>query len=344
MVTAETVAHGQWFRPGNLIRLYSADEWEEFIEEWVDSLEDEYAEVQRLGGAGDMGRDVVAYVDEEGTTWDNYQCKHYGNRLMPTDVWAELGKLMHFTFVGEYTYPRRYFFVAPQGAGTTLSNYLRRPSQLRTALFDNWDRYCKDCITSTAAIELTPELRAHIDGADFSIFKAPPPREIIEQHAKTKAHITRFGGGLPPRGTAPLPPVTPAPTEAVYVRCLLDAYGDHLGSSIADVAALVSHIELHEHLHESRVDFYSAEALRTFTRDTLPDERPFEDLKEEIRVGIMDEIRRRHPDGYERVLCATRTARSLAITSNALVTRVTARDRGGICHQLANDNKVRWVR
>lgn len=89
------------------------------------------------------------------------------------------------------------------------------------------------------------------------------------------------------------------------------------------------------------MDFYSAEALRTFPRDTLPDDRPFNELQEEIRVGIMDEVRRRHPDGYERVLCATRAARALPIASNALVTRITARDRGGICHQLANADKVR---
>ena len=344
VVTAHTVAHGQWYHPAKLIQLFSAGEWEEFIEEWVASLEGDYAQVERHGGAGDQGRDVVGYVNDDGSVWDNYQCKHYGNRLTPTDVWSELGKLLHYTFIGDYTYPRRYYFVAPQGAGTTLSNYLRRPEQLRSELLDKWDRYCKDHITSTAAVELTAELRAHIERADFSIFKAPTPREIIEQHAKTKDHIPRFGGGLPARDAAPAPPPSVAAEEAVYVRHLLDAYADHLGRDVVDVDALTPEVELNDHLHESRVDFYSAEALRTFTRDTLPDERPFEDLQEEIRVGIMDQVRRRHPNGYERVLCATSAARSLPITSNALVTQVTARDRGGICHQLANADKVRWVR
>jgi hypothetical protein len=327
-----------------LIRLFSPAEWEEFIEEWVASLEGEYTQVERLGGAGDQGRDVVGYVNEDGSIWDNYQCKHYHKPLVPTDVWLEIGKLMYYTFVGDYAYPRRYHFVAPQGAGTKLSNCLRRPEQLRRGLIDGWDQECKHRITASKAVELTPQLRAHIEHADFTIFKASTSREIIEQHAKTRHHIPRFGGGLPARGAVPPPPSSHAVDEAVYVRQLLDAYADHLGKEVVDVAALAPEVELNEHLHESRVDFYSAEALRTFTRDSLPDERPFEDLQEEIRVGIMDQVRRRHPDGYERVLSATNAARLLPITSNALVTRVTARDRGGICHQLANVNKVRWVR
>jgi hypothetical protein len=39
-----------------------------------------------------------------------------------------------------------------------------------------------------------------------------------------------------------------------------------------------------------------------------------------------------------------KTARSLQLTTNPLTKRIHTRDRGGICHQLANDRKVRWVK
>jgi hypothetical protein len=39
-----------------------------------------------------------------------------------------------------------------------------------------------------------------------------------------------------------------------------------------------------------------------------------------------------------------RAARTLQITAHALVSRLRVRDRGGICHQLANDDKVRWIK
>jgi hypothetical protein len=39
------------------------DEWEEFILEWVDALRlnQQYSEVHRCGGKGDMGRDIIGF-------------------------------------------------------------------------------------------------------------------------------------------------------------------------------------------------------------------------------------------------------------------------------------------
>ena len=62
----------------------SSGEWEDFVLEWAHSLKAKYAAVQRCGGAGDMGRDVVAYeVNGQVDPWDNYQCKHYDHALHP---------------------------------------------------------------------------------------------------------------------------------------------------------------------------------------------------------------------------------------------------------------------
>jgi hypothetical protein len=101
--------------------------------------------------------------------------------------------------------------------------------------------------------------------------------------------------------------------------------------------------DLREHFHDARVEFYSAEGLRTFSRDTLP-QGEFEKLQDEVHSGIKDDVRGAHADGYQRVLAVVRTARALQLTSNPLTTRIHTRDRGGICHQLANDGKVRWVK
>jgi len=83
--------------------------------------------------------------------------------------------------------------------------------------------------------------------------------------------------------------------------------------------------------------------LRTFSRDTLP-QGEFEKLQDEVHSGIKDEERGCHADGYCRVLAVVKTGRALQLTSNPLTTRIHTRDRGGICHQLANDGKVRWVK
>lgn len=341
--SADFVAAGLPIPPIERIRIFSAGQWEDFVLEWADSLRDQYGTVERCGGAGDMGRDIIAFDKASPAIWDNFQCKHYKAGLTPGDIWVELGKLVFYTYTKEYTYPRKYVFVAPQGAGTKLSNLLRKPDKLKAQLIDNWDKNCKEGITSKAVVELDAALRTYLDALDFSIFEAVPPLRIIDQHAKTRWYATRFGGGLPARPKVAAPPVTVAAHEVTYVRSLLDAYGDHLKCTVPTVADLGAHDDVREHFNDARLEFYSAEALRAFSRDTLPP-GAFEELQDELHGGIKDEMRGVHPDGYRRVLSVVKTAKLLPITDHELKERLSIHDRGGICHQLANDGKVRWVK
>ena len=341
---ADGVALGLPVPPVDRVRLFSPDQWECFVQEWVDSLRDEYELVERCGGAGDMGRDVIATVKDGNGAWDNYQCKHYQKALAPSDVWVELGKLAYYTLKGEYSYPRSYFFVAPQGVGPKLSNLLKKPDELRDGLLANWDKECRAEITKTEVVDCDAAMKAHIASLDFSIFKTKPLLRIIEGHAKTCWYVARFGGGLPPRPEPTPPPGDPTDNEAVFVGELRRAYADHLKQDLKDLdAGLASREDLREHFHDARVEFYSAEGLRTFSRDTLP-QGEFEKLQDEVHSGVKDDVRGVHADGYQRVLAVVKTARAMQLTSNPLTTRIHTRDRGGICHQLANDGKARWVK
>lgn len=342
-VSADVVVAGLPIPPIERIRIFSDRQWEEFVLEWADSLRDTYGRVERCGGAGDMGRDVLAFDKTDNSVWDNYQCKHYKDPLTPGAIWVELGKLVYYTRRNEYTYPRRYVFVAPQGAGTKLSNLLRKPDKLKVQLFENWNTYCRTSVTSTEVVDLDASLRLYIDSLDFSIFEAIPPLQLIDQHARTRWYAARFGGGLPARPAMESPPVALADHEVNYVRELLDAYGDHLKCRIGTVEDLESHGDIHEHFNDSRLEFYSAEALRVFSRDTLPP-GAFEHLQDEVHSGIKDEFRGVHADGYRRVMAVVKTAKLLPITDHALKGRLSILDRGGICHQLANDKKVGWTK
>ena len=290
-----------------------------------------------------MGRDIIAFDKTNPEIWDNFQCKHYKTGLTPGDIWVELGKLVYYTYTKEYTYPRKYAFVAPQGAGTKLSNLLRKGDSLKAQLIDNWDKHCKTGITATTEVILDSDLRTYINSLNFSIFEALPPLRIIAQHAKTRWHVTRFGGGLPSRPKVEPPPAAVAEHEVTYVRSLLDAYGDHLKCTVSAVPELDAHVDIREHFNDARLEFYSAEALRMFSRDSLPP-GAFEELQHELHGGIKDEMRGEHSDGFRRVLAVVKTAKLLPITDHALKERLSVIDKGGICHQLANDGKVRWVR
>ncbi len=343
-LTGDVVASGLPVHPEDRVKLFSADQWEQFVHEWVDSLRGEYDLVERCGCAGDMGRDVIATIKDGNGAWDNYQCKHYKESLKPSDIWIELGKLAYYTLKGEYTYPSRYYFIAPQGAGTKLSNLLKKPEDLRAGLFTNWDNECRKKITKAEIVECDAAMTAHIASLDFSIFQATPVLRIIDAHAKTCWYAARFGGGLPHRPEPLAPPAVPADNETVFVGELRRAYADHLKQEVKDVdAGLAGREDLREHFNDARVEFYSAEGLRTFSRDTLPPGE-FEKLQDEVHSGIKDDLRGQYADGYCRVVAVVKTARTLPLTSHALISRIHNRDRGGICHQLANDEKVCWVK
>ena len=341
-VDASAVMAGKPIPAIERIRLFSSTEWEDFILEWADSLRKDYDRVDRCGGSGDMGRDIVAAVPEDDGTWDNYQCKHYDHPLWPSDVWVEFGKLMFFSFSGAYTYPRSYYFVAPQGAGTKLSNLLRSADALRSGVVANWDSYCRRGISTTRGVGLEGDLKEYVAAADFSIFESLPPLRVIEQHAKTRWHVVRFGGGLPGRPEPVAPPENLDAIEARYVRQLLDAYGDYLGRHVSEPRDLAPERPLSVHFEYSRLEFYSAESLRAFSRDTLPPGK-FEELLDEVQSGILDEVRAPHPDGYRRLVEVVKLARCLQITAHPLSRSLRVRDRGGMCHQLANEDRVRWV-
>jgi hypothetical protein len=341
-VSSDVVSVGKLTPAIDLLKIFSPTQWEEFVLEWADSLRPIYDRVDKCSGAGDMGRDVIAVALAAPSTWDNFQCKHYDHPLAPSDIWIELAKLAFHTLQGEYTLPRVYHFVAPQGAGPKLSNLLKKPAKLREGLLAHWDSHCRSKIAAHP-VELDAGMTAHIAAMDFSIFETVPPLRLLDGHAKTRWHIARFGGGLPERPAIPKPPDNPAPHETVFVRELLAAYGDHLKLPTASIAEVAS-TDLRAHFGEARLEFYSAESLRTFSRDTLPP-GAYERLQDDVESGIGDELRDdRHSDAYRRVVAVVKTARQLPLDSHAVRGRMSTRDRGGICHQLVNDGKFRWLK
>jgi hypothetical protein len=342
--TIDSVVGGLLIAPIDRLRYFSPIDWENFVLEWAHSLQDQYSRVDRCGGAGDMGRDVIAIPDEcDPTRWSNFQCKHYDHPLAPSDIWLELGKLVYYTYKNEFTFPTKYYFVAPQGVSTKLSKLFAKPSELKAELIEKWNNKCRLAITTIQEVLLEGDLREYIETLDFSIISYIPPLQLLDQHRTTPWHVARFGGGLPPRPIISAPPEAPADFETVYLKKIFDAYSDARGVLVRCFDDIKNDLCLAEHYKDSRIEFYSAESLRSFSRDTLPD-GVFEALQDEIYSGIKDIIRGKHESGYRRLLAVIQTARTLQLISNALLPRMHNRDRGGICHQLANDRtEVKWV-
>jgi hypothetical protein len=71
------------------------------------------------------------------------------------------------------------------------------------------------------------------------------------------------------------------------VQQLLSAYGDNLNRPVTTHAGLET--RLARHFVRARESFYCAEALRNFSRDTLPD-GAFENLQKQIYDGVIDTV------------------------------------------------------
>ena len=210
-------------------------------------------------------------------------------------------------------------------------------------MIENWEQTCENRVISTP-IKLTPKFLAFINEFDFGIFKYKPPLDLLDEHRQTKHHAIRFGGGLVKRRPAP-----PAPdkdiraSESRYVGQLFDAYTDHLGNLVEFIEDLRKHPSLKQHFDRQREHFYSAESLKEFERDQLPNTESFDNLKEEVYQGIIDTVNDSYVDGYERIKATIKVAFSCQITSYPLTSVLTLQDRGGICHHLANENRITWV-
>lgn len=349
--TAAQVSGGIPIPPVRVLQVMSAEDWECFTEEWLTYHKSKgtYHSIKRYSGPGDLGLDVVAFTSEGGFEkhWDSYQCKHYDHPLQPVDVLGEIGKVIYHSFKRIPPFnqtcrtPRRHVFVPPLGVGIKLGRLLKDSKRFKEDVRAKWESHCVPEIGTNLKAPLEGDLLEYFNSFDFAIFEDRTAVELIEEHAQTVFYAARFGGGLPSRDEALVPPAEPTETESLYLRKLLDAYGDHLGEDVAAKSALGAYPDLEVHYNRQRVLFYNAESLRNFARDRTPP-RTFDSLQDDVFHGVVDICEATHADALARLRATIVAAGSLDVSGNALVTVTRVPDKQGICHHLANDGRLTW--
>lgn len=324
----------------NILKVIDPDEWEVFTLELASIWKKQYARAVRCGGAGDMGRDVIVYQDD-GSGWENFQCKHYGAPIGLSEAVIELAKLVYYSLQGEYTLPRKYYFVTPQGVSAKLLNALNNPEKLRSELIARWDKTCASKITSTQVMPLSEEIKKYINEIDFSIFDHLPPIKLIELHEDTSYHINRFGASFPERPAAEAPPQDLTSNEVIYTEELLRAFSDQEKTGVT-VDNLSTHTKYQEEFSSARRSFYSAENLERFSRDWLKN-NSYLKLTEECYDAVSPVLNNDHKNGYKRYLATMTQATSINYSSHPLHSYIEIKDKKGLCHQLVNSKKITWV-
>lgn len=164
----------------------------------------------------------------------------------------------------------------------------------------------------------------------------------------------RITGGKLELGRSSLPwkpspevPADPDPElESVYTRQMLAAFGDHLNESVTNAEHLPH--EFQKVFTRERGYFYSAEGVRRNLRDVVVEgDREFSAMKTDLYDGVCGVCEGDYADGWARM----RTTLSYAANFNlngSVITKfpamVKAAHKRGMCHMLANDQLLEWVR
>lgn len=342
---ASVVTNGRPILPVVRIETFSSKEWETFVQEWLSARPGHiYHSIERFAGAGDKGVDVAGYLSDPkkpGYAWECYQCKHYNNPLTPSQMWGELGKFIYYCSTGDLTIPTAYYFVAPKGCGGDFTRLLQNADDLKNGLIENWAKYCEKDI-SKAVIPLEGKLRKYVDTFDFSLFDKITPADLVQEFKSHSNYYMWFGGGLPARAAMDESAIPAAVqvNENNYVSQLLLAYGSDAGTPFADVNTLSPPYD--GHFKRARLNFHYAEQLRTLYRDSLP-VGTFERFQDDIYDGVVNIYEDAHRNGFIRVKAVETQAVIVDIPSNPLKDVSVNKDKIGVCHQLCNETKIKWV-
>jgi hypothetical protein len=329
--------------PQGRISLYSADEWEEFVCEWAHELEKSYVQIKRFGGAGDRGADVAAFESDRGLEgpWDCFQCKHYNRPINFSDAAPEILKVFLGVLDGEYVLPNSYQILAPQGCSTNFGKLLSQPTRLGEQFSEALST--SDALVRRLTAERVQQVRQLAGTTDFGMFKSVELTEALDVHSRSRWHAARFGTALRPRPPHEPPPAVTAPHESRYVEQLVEVYREKHPSESLDPDTVATNEVVGEHFRRQRERFYKAESLRVYARDAVP-AGTFEKLQEDIYAGVIDTAELDHPTGYQRLAQVLGLVGQLDLSRHTLITVAEIDDRQGICHQLANVDRLIWVR
>lgn len=341
---ATTYFSGPPVKPEERVYFYPPAEWEQFIYEWATALKPAgpYIEVKQLGGAGDRGVDIAGFKTKHRFkgAWDCFQAKHYCAPLTPSDAYPEMFKIFQGVVDGHYLLPEKYYFVSPKGCGMKLTREICDPPKLKAAFSAQIDD--KGPITRGIDERRLQTIRTIVEETDFSMFTSLDLEQLIASHENTRFFSARFGTPLPPR-----PPIEPTPEhplaeEARYIEKLVDVYREQDSAKCCDTRSVASHPKYGPQFQRHREAFYSAEALRVYARDSVPD-GTYELLQEDVYTGVIDVAETDHPSGLDRMRSVLTVSGQIDLSAHTLVSVSRLQDRQGICHQLANIDRLHWL-
>lgn len=333
--------------PIERLRAMDEDTYEEVVAVWAYCCvkSEEYQAVNRVGGAGDKGRDVIAYIDKDNDIFDLYQCKHYKNSINYSTIRGEIGKLLTYTLRGDYSVPKNYYIVSPLGVSQSFFDLLRDGAgELKRLLKKDWNEHIKDKIGKGYGANLDSKMSDYIERFDYSIIRQVDPLKFIEDlRADGRYFFCYFGSGFSNiKREKIVLPECPVDNESKYIGHLYDAYSDAEKVEVNE-HNINEHRKYEIHYKNARSDFYEAEEVRIASSRSMPPETDeFEELKDSIERYVSDDYYNDYDDAFKKLKAVTMAA-SMYNLKNMLISHlVDSNVKKGICYHLSNEDRLIW--
>lgn len=333
--------------PLEKLRAMDEDTYEDVVAAWAYCCvkSEDYQEVYRVGGAGDKGRDVIAYIDRKNDVFDLYQCKHYKDSISYSMIRGEIGKLLTYTLRGDYSVPKNYYIVSPLGVSQSFFDLLRDGArELKRLLKKDWNEHIKDKIGIVYGSDLDPEMADYIDHFDYSIIRQVDPQKFIEDlRTDGRYFFCYFGGGFSNIKREKLAlPECPVDNESKYIGHLYDAYSDAEKVEVNE-HNITEYRKYENHYKNARKDFYEAEEVRIASSRSMPPETDeFEELKDSIERYVSDDYYNDYDDAFKKLKTVTRTASMYNLKNMLIGHLVDSNVKKGICYHLSNEDRLIW--
>lgn len=122
----------------------------------------------------------------------------------------------------------------------------------------------------------------------------------------------------------------------------MEVYAERFPDRGSDLTHLLGDPAIEAHFRRQRQNFFKAESLRLYARDSVPPET-FERLQDDIYSGVVETAEDKHHSGWDRLTVVLTTVGQLDLQQHKLISVSEIDDRKGICHQLANNDRLTWV-
>lgn len=338
-------------RAEDILKTMHEETYEELVTAWAfwclkEDGKSKYEDVLHIGGAGDRGVDVIAYLDQTTKKCDIYQCKHYNHPINRSDIIGEIGKFLFFMWKNEIAIPESYYLMGPEGLSGQFTHIYTDPVKLKKTVQDRWEKDVSGHIEKGKTHLLEGELKNFVEGFDYTKFKVYSVNRFLkdlQDCEKRNVYFQYFGYHKEFFRKIKIPaPAELDEYERKYIGHLLDAYNDVDGVTGINEETIKSS-EFAGHYNRSRDEFWLAESVKKMDEENRPgDTDEFEELKDDMADYVADTYENRYSDANQRMRAVTDKSTSMPKKDRVISGELGPRELKGVCYQLSNEDKLIW--